>query len=82
MDSMRLTVLGVLTRHDPEATGWVEVVPAHTPNFIAALAREGQKPDDCSECIAHLVGGREYGGKLVIVQGAMTGLLARRRCDA
>jgi hypothetical protein len=57
MDSMRLTVLGVLTRHDPEATGWVEVVPAHTPNFIAALAREGQKPDDRPKWIAHVVGG-------------------------
>jgi hypothetical protein len=42
MDSVRLTVLGVLTRHDPEATGRVKVVPAHAPDFIAALAREGK----------------------------------------
>ena len=78
MNSVRLTILGVLTRNDPEATDRVKVVPAHAPDFIAALARESEEPDDRPERIAHLVGGREYGAKLLVAQGAMTRLLARR----
>jgi hypothetical protein len=82
MDSVRLTVLGVLTRHDPEAIGRIEVVPAHTPNFIAALARKGQEPDDCSKWIAHLLGCGEHRRELLVAQGAMPRLLARWRCNA
>ena len=44
MDRMRLAVLGVLAGNEPEATARVEVVPAHPPDFVAALACQRKQP--------------------------------------
>lgn len=79
MDRVRLAVLGVLARDDPEPLLEIHMGPGHAPDLVPALPREGEHLHDRAEWKPDRPGRLQDLRQLVVGQHTVPRLLPGRR---